>query len=1504
VAITTSTLRGGPADKAGIIHEALWGVYGIVQVLAGEANCIRIEEPGTDGAEFYLDRSGIHEHWQAKRQLISQKTWSLHSLQVEGVLGFFQDKIKGGERCVFASITDAPELRGLSENSRAAKDSEEFQSKFIASKNWRTNFEELGKLLGHKSPVETFEFLRQIQVEGARESTLESLLMPIMKAWFTGAPQTVLSLMRDLYITSVHQTLTADAIISHLKSHGINRRSVAAVAGVRDFLAGITSTYIAGQRAKLIRGENISRRAAAELAMRIAQSEISIDALIVGPAGSGKSAGLLEIVEALRAAGIAALAFRLDRIKPVASTEALGKELGLPESPAVVLSQVVENQPIALVVDQLDFVSSTSGRHPDFFEVVAALAEEVRGLRTSRKFHMIMACREFDFKNDNRIQRLLPPNQNPVSIGLLTDAEVKNVIAAEHGDPSRLSAKQLELLCLPQNLSMFIAAGLAREEAPGFVTQKGLLDTYWISKRKAVAQRCSKNSAEWNGIIERLTDEMSGRQELSVSKARLDEFSPDVVAAMVSEDVLTFQNQRYGFGHESLFDYCFARKVSAAAIEFVEFLEKDDQQVFRRAQLRQVLVFLRDDDFSRYLRNVRHVLASPKIRAHLKLLTLELLAAFPDPRDEEFAILLPYLEAELECRRKKVANPNKISSRAIDSFFASPPLFVAADRAEVIKKWLHSGEQRVEDFMTFYLRRQAIDHADRVAELLEPFAGKEGAWKDRLRYIMSWGNLEKGRRFFELFLKLLDNGTLDAAKGPIAINSTFWSILTNFAKHQPAWCAEVAAHWLERKVSIIKASTDPEKSIVSLDDQFGVDDISESARGAPNEFLRHVLPSIIHSADALKYPVDEGFARDRIWHSRYRSDYIDMEEAYLSACETSFELVANSGAEGLRPYITLLRDQKLYIANYLLLNAYLRAPETLAEEAATLLAAEPARLVCGFGDSPFWITRCLLEKCSVRCTDETFRKLEAVILEFSTPYERSKDGLRRRGYTAYTLASALAPARRAQSTNRRIREWERKFGSPEGSPRGIRVFDVVSPIERKSAEHMSDEQWLKAIEKHNTERTFDWENPGRGGAQQLAGMLQDFVKKEPERFARLSLKFSKSTEPSYFMNVLYGLKEAAIDPDLKLSVARRVFDSTDAAILMAALDLLASIEKPVIPDDSVQFVKRMATEYPDPQPGAAEKDDLLFAGINSTRGHAVQAIRDLLFHDKAYLAIFGKTIEQCVRDQSLAVRACVVTTLSAVAYHDTKLAIALFNQLIDAGEQLLTTHDTEDFLARGLREHIQEFRPHIERMLKSENDEVRQAGARLACLARLYHPGANDLAEAAIRGDPVSRLGAAEIASRNLTHPDCREWCDQTLRKFFNDENDKVREKAAGSFWHLWQQPELPLTEFNSLISAFLGSQSFTEEPTYILHALDDSRQRVPETILDVCHQFIEKCAEQARDIRTSMSADESTVGKLVFRAYAQLEAQPLRIRALDLIDKMCEEGLQSAGKQLKEFER
>lgn len=782
----------------------------------------------------------------------------------------------------------------------------------------------------------------------------------------------------------------------------------------------------------------------------------------------------------------------------------------------------------------------------------------------------------------------------------------------------------------------------------------------------------------------------------------------------------------------------------------------------------------------------------------------------------------------------------------------------------------------------------------------------------RLRYMMEGHNLEKSRRFFDFFLRLLADGTLDDAKDRFASNGTFWSMLYGLAEKRPAWYAELAARWLDRQIAVAKsegASADIPHSF--LEDEFGVEDLFTSARGNPKAFLEFVLPAVLKAAATFAYGEDdEEFSRDHLWPTRFRSEHIGMSEALLGACETAFELIGKTSPDSLRPFVDQLQFPRLYTANHLLMSAYLSSPVTFADEALALLADEPKRLSCGYSDNAYWHSRLVIEKCSPHCTDATFQKIEAVVLVFVSPYERTKKGMRFRGNAAYNLASALAEARLSSTGKTQLAEWKEKFQNPDGPPVGIRSYTVGSPIKQEAAGHMTDDEWLGAFAKYDTEeRRYDHRHPERGGALELARMLQKFTEEQPERFARLALKLPSASHPYYFSHILGGLKKAAIPSELKLDVARRVFDVDHHDCFRSALDVLGSITDIELPQDAIQYIQRTA-DHPNPEAELWDGErpyyggDILTHGINSVRGFVAEAIRDLVYNDARYLSIFRSTIEKLVNDPSLAVRSCVASTLHAVAQHDIPLALRWSSLLFEADDRLLATAYVQRFIHQGLREYWTHFSAVIQRMLLSSHEKVKVAGGTSACLARLYHLEADALSAAALKGDTHCRLGACEVAKSNLLIADCRAWCETALVHLFSDESPDVRKKAAGCFWHLWQSPDTPLADFDALIRSFLASPAFTDKPTYLLHALEETKHQVPEAVLDVCEVFIARCSEEARDIRTSRAADEHTIGKLVFTAYAQLKSQAMQTRALNVIDRINLEGLSSANTHLAEFER
>lgn len=782
-------LPGGPANKFGNRYELWWTVSQLVRMLHGQAESIRIEDPGLSKAEFIVTKEGRRELHQAKRNHPDGK-WSLASLAASDaqlLQAMFAELAGNDARFVFVSASDARELGELVERAQHAASVQEFETQFLAAKEQKTNFERLKKYWNNPAITTVHNVLRRIEVRTLDERSLEEKVNWGLRALFLYDPDSVCAELMRIAEESVHQTISREALVARLEERHFRMRRLARLDAAAALVGKVTDRYLMDARKKLIRQSLIHRAASDALLSQITDTACEGDSVLVGKAGSGKTACVVELVEALRTRGVQVLAFRLDRLEPVTTTVELGQELEMEESPTLVLAAAAAEREAVLIVDQLDAVSTMSGRHSDFLDAIEGLLAETRGLRDTRKLHVVVVCRAFDWENDHRLRRMLSEKHTKVEVAEFSLDEVKDVLAAERFRTELFHLRQLELMRLPQNLSFFLEAGFDPATPPKFNTAKELFDRYWDAKRRAVAGRSAPLPDQWSQIIQLLCDEMTRTQQLYVLREKLDPFAPGYVTQMASEGVLTFDGQRYGFGHESFFDYCFARSFVAKDQPLTEFLITAEQHLFRRAQVRQILAYLRDADRQRYCTELRMLLTDSRVRIHLKDLAVAFLANLPDPGDDEWAVLEPWLSSELAASSSGQRNPDKFATLVWQHFFTSVSWSCVADRRGLIGRWLAADNSNLIDMAVNYLRFHQRHIGDRVAELLEPYVSVGGEWKNRFRFVVQWANHENSRRFFDLFLRLIDDGTLDDARGPIAANSTFWSMLYGLAKTRPEW---------------------------------------------------------------------------------------------------------------------------------------------------------------------------------------------------------------------------------------------------------------------------------------------------------------------------------------------------------------------------------------------------------------------------------------------------------------------------------------------------------------------------------------------------------------------------------------------------------------------------------------------------------------------------------------------------------------------------------------------
>ena len=1195
--------------------------------------------------------------------------------------------------------------------------------------------------------------------------------------------------------------------------------------------------------------------------------------MLVGLAGTGKTGCVIEVIEKLVANGHRVLALRLDRHMSATSTTDLGRRLELEESPALVLSAASkpDEARAVLIIDQLDAVSAMSGRSSEAFDVVEQLLMEAK----AASIGTVVVCRAFDWHNDPRLRSLIREDNAEVVLGGITSDDVRSVLGKGGYDAGAFSARQLELLHLPQNLSMFLDANF-KSSIP-FSSEGHLLGRYWEEKRRLIEERAEGAADRWKDVIDTMCDTMSKTQQLSVPKERLDQFSPRYLHQFVSENVLVLDdNKRYAFGHESFFDYCFARLFAIKEESLATLLKSTEQHLFRRAQVRQVLAYLRESEFRHYVRDVRFLVSDGGIRAHIRDLVFAWMATVDDPRDEEWDIWFDYVEPYLAAVEGGEGCSDKQVVRSWEHVFYAKPWFEQFEK-RVIGDWLLADGPH-KDLATDFLRFHQGHRPDEAAAHLEPLVDQGSGWERRLRSVMFHPWSCHSRRHFELFLRLLDNGTLDVGRNG-AINEDVGFVYSRLQRRQPGWIPELLAHQLRRLRSLIMEDSDDlsKMRLLTAREYATTEAIQEAAKDRPASFAGYVLPALLDLADATLREGMDPPIQDAVWPI-LRKGSSTVADVCLDALAGALAKLAGND-EDLREWIDRLSKRNTHVANHLLLAIYRGGRHRYADEAALVLCNNPWRLECGYVDSPYWCTTETLRSIAPNCSIENLVVLERVLLAHLDPFEKTREGTEFRGQAAFNLLVAIPSDLRSDRANRHCQEMEQKFGGLWAAPQGTTVGWAQAPIDDEARSKMSDEQWLQAVAAHPSDVL-------------LARAFGAEAKNDGERFAGICLQLPSNTRTIYFSELLGALTETSVEDRSKVACCQWAFECVGAECGRDVARLLATTNTP-LPDDALALLMQLASEESTWDVDVTIGQGLLTKGLNTTRGRLALALGDLIRKDGDYISRLGSKLNELVRTPVASVSSCVAYTLQAVAYHDREFAISLFLDIDFSDERLLGTLHVQEFVRENLHYEIARLKGLIVRMLRSANPEVAQAGGRLGCLAGFSHRDALELAEAGRQGNNHMRRGCAEVAAANIGVPACRQWCEGALKEFFGDDDLEVRRIAASCFRNV---PERSLDTYGGLIEAFCDSSALEADSFSLLRALNNARERLPEATQTVCERLL------SHDSRGG--AETTMLSELVFRLYQQRQDDEWAKRSLDLIDRLCLEAPIEANHALQGFER
>ncbi|MET9235676.1 caspase family protein [Streptomyces cellulosae] len=1459
------------SHAAGNRYEGAWIVRHLLYVLLGGAHSIRIESTGrehTGVSQFTYRRGDSVEVHRSERNNHGFNTWTVTALHEKGIWTEARSHVEGGRTFHFISPLPARPLQELADRARRSESLRSFVEQWLTA-DLRDIFDQLASHDIFGSADTAWKVIRGFWFSWPDAHDTERMNTTLAELLLNGATgQLAIAALLDLIEQNLGIELDRESIETRLAQYGLQRTPQEKRTSFPGRITSITAGWISSVERELL-SPAIPRTESRRLAELASGSDRLL--LLMGAGGGGKSAILQQFVSSIDTAETPVLAFRLDRLESFPDTTALGEQIGLDVSPVTALASVAGTRPSILVVDQVDAVSVVSGRMPRNFDAVADLVREAEAFPNMR---IVLACRKFDVENDYRLRELVDEKKCArIEVRELTEEQVGSAIGVMGLNIDHLNERQRKLLRSPLNL-LLLSKSYDGTEALSFHTNKQLFDGFWQRKLTECVQR--KESVQFNKVITALADEMSVRQQLSVPVTFFD--AEDLILharVLISEHVLVEDDQKIAFFHESFFDYAFARSWIVRHQSIVDFLLTGEQELFRRAQVRQILNHLREMDPGRFVSNVESLLTHPEVRFHIKDVVLSLLVELPDPTTEEWEMV-----------DRILATQPKFSVR-LRRALRTAPWFERVDEESVIGGWLEGANEEEQSLAVEIMAGGTGKTPDRIAELLRAHlsAPQYPKW---LRWLAQVTKLHDSRPFFELVLEAVRDGLYVGAE------QSLWHSAYELAEHQPAWAIELLhAHLAERPNAM--TLNDKGKIVALLERDHSANQLLEvGARKAPETFCDLLLPYMLRAmAKTAKTTAHDRPVLDS--HFSYRYPQMrggDLEDTLLASAVAAIGAVVERDAKAAEPVLRMLATDPHDASQWLLYEGLKVAGAVHAQWAAEILLEDKKRLISGYMSNAVWKTRELILATSSFMPADSFKRIEHMILTVRFSWE----GGRSSRWYQFNLLSAMDEDRLSERGRRRLAELRRRHLTDHpAEPKGIVADFLRPPISSDAAKRMSDAQWLRAIAKYNEDRR-DWEHH-TGGASEQSRVLQESTKEDPVRFANLALRFTASTNPVYGDAILLGLSEAetVTDPSPVFAAVRHL-----ASLRASSNDrwLGSGLRKYLrqMPHDLIELLVDRAINSRDPEDGTlvvrttnashTEGRDIWTSGINTTRGSAAETLGDILIYDTdgSRTALVSPIMMQLANDRAITVRSCAAHLIHASMRHAQPQALEAFSALIQTDDALLATQPVVRLIWYVGRDNFPLVYSVIDRMLTSEYFEVREAGGQLAAAAAAQWGESEFLMRVLHCDDTASRKGAAAVCAHEIAAIPSATPVLDAYSHFIHDPEAEVRASAALLAPAIRGARLRPL---RMTIKKLIASPTFSEASTQLLITLQDAPDRVDDLALECAQRFIEINGSSSADIRTGAAADAKYIGELVIRAYVQSTNTSQRSKALNILDDL-----------------
>ncbi len=383
-----------------------------------------------------------------------------------------------------------------------------------------------------------------------------------------------------------------------------------------------------------IDGHWIERPELAKLLELTTRNAPSVTVLLGGP-GEGKSAILARLGSLLDEDDAMLLAINADRIpRDVASLRQLEDWIDCGVDVAPVLRRLAGERRVVVLIDQLDALAELMDQHSDRLSVLLRLVESLRDIPN---FHLIISCREYEFRHDVRLNTL---RAEAVTLTRLSWDQVLPVLNARKIDTGRWSDEVRDVLSTPGNLAIYLQLLARVVPVPDFANYQALLD-------RVIRERLERPYGDRTvQVAERIAAEVAFEEEPSLGRARFSDARIEL-ANLESAGILvsSADGLSVSFRHQTLSDVLRARSFLRTRTSLANYVvDQKRQSLLVRPTLWNALNYLRAGDPPTYRNEFRRLWRNPTLRLHLRHLLIAFLGQLTAPTDEEIGWLFSKLE--------------------------------------------------------------------------------------------------------------------------------------------------------------------------------------------------------------------------------------------------------------------------------------------------------------------------------------------------------------------------------------------------------------------------------------------------------------------------------------------------------------------------------------------------------------------------------------------------------------------------------------------------------------------------------------------------------------------------------------------------------------------------------------------------------------------------------------------------------------------------------------------